>query len=71
MEYLLVTFTEQRRVIVDGVDTGQETNHVIEIEAGHHTVTLADPRDFTPDEYDIVLQDTSVLDPKEVRFEKQ
>lgn len=70
MEYLLVKFSEARRVIVNGVDTGQVTDQVIEIEAGHHTVTLSGTADYTPDEQTIILQNTSVLDPMEVRFEK-
>jgi hypothetical protein len=70
MEYLLVKFPEARRVILNGVDTGQDTDQVIEMEAGHHTVTLSGSADYTPDEQIIVLQDTSALDPMEVRFEK-
>ncbi len=71
MEYLLVIFTEKRRVIIDSIDTGQHTGEVIELEAGHHDITLSDPPDFVPETESIVLKDTSELAPMEVSFAKK
>lgn len=67
MEYLLVRFREDRRVIVDGHYQGA-TNKVIEIEGGSHAVTLDAPYDFAPDEWTIVLADTAVISPHELQF---
>jgi hypothetical protein len=71
MEYLLVVFPESRRVLVDGIDLEQETGVVIEVEAGTHIVTLRGPADFLPPEHEITLENTSVLEPLEVHFEKR
>jgi len=71
MEYLLVRFAERRRVTIDRVDTGQHTGEVIELEAGHHDITLSGPDDFVPETQSIVLQDSSELEPMEVRFAKK
>jgi hypothetical protein len=71
MEYLLVIFPESRRVIVDGFDLGQETGEVIELEAGTHIITLGGPADFQPPERVVTLENTSVLEPLEVQFDKR
>jgi hypothetical protein len=71
MEYLLVGFTEKRRVIIDDVDSGQYTGEVIELEAGHHDITLAGLKNFVPKIKSVVLLDTTELDPMEVSFEKE
>jgi hypothetical protein len=71
MEYLLVTFVEKRRVIIDNIDTGQHTGEVIELEAGHHDIVLSSPDDFEPPMESIVLKDSSELDPREVSFAKK
>jgi hypothetical protein len=43
---------------------------LIELEAGRHTVSLGPPYDnYEPDEYTVILKNTSVLDPREVTFE--
>jgi hypothetical protein len=71
MEYLLVGFTEKRRVIIDNVDSGQYTGEVIELEAGHHDIALSGPKNFVPKIKSVVLLDTTELDPMEVSFEKE
>ena len=67
MEYLLVRFREDRRVVVDGHYQGV-TNKVIEIEAGSHRITLEAPYDFTPHECTITLANTAVTSPHELQF---
>ncbi len=71
MEYLLVRFLEKRRVIIDDIDTGQHTGEVIEMEGGHHDIRLSGPDDFVPETQSIILQDTTELEPMEVRFAKK
>ena len=46
------------------------TNQTIELDMGTHTVSLGVPKDFTPKNMKIVLEDTTVFSPMEVRFEK-
>ncbi len=70
MAFLIVKFSEARRVIIDDVDTGIDTDQIIEAETGHHSVTLGPPPDFKPPVQEIVLEDNTALDPKEVYFEK-
>ncbi|MCP9438980.1 MAG: hypothetical protein NNA20_04125 [Nitrospira sp.] len=68
MEYLLVRFPRSRRVRIDDEFNGR-TNELIELEAGRHTVSLGPPYTYEPDEYTIILKNTSALDPREVTFE--
>ena len=71
MEFLHVVFPERREVVIDGVNSGQFTGDIIELEAGHHLITIAGEPDFVPDQREIRIEGTSVLDPKEVSFEKK
>jgi hypothetical protein len=70
MEYLKVNFREARRVLIDGKSSNQ-TNVVIEKEAGTYTVSLVPPPDFKPTEIKVALDPgtTGPLSPKEVSFE--
>lgn len=69
MEYLVVYFPRPRRVLIDDEFNGR-TEELIELEAGRHIVSLGPPYDnFKPDQYTIILKDTSELEPREVTFE--
>ncbi len=68
MEYLLVRFSESREVRIDGVPNGK-TNIVLDLEAGTHTVTLGPPRNFTPIEQTVLLENTAPLAPCRVTFQ--
>jgi hypothetical protein len=71
MEFLIVRFEEDREVVIDDRPQGR-TNIVIELEKGTHVIRLATPpEDFTPDGIKIVLENTNVISPKEVRFDKK
>ena len=71
MEFLLVRFEEDRGLVVNGKPQGR-TNIVIELEKGTHVISLATPpQDFRPDEIKVVLENTTVISPKEVRFDKK
>jgi hypothetical protein len=68
MEFLLVHFPRSRRVKVDDKYNGR-TEELIPLEAGHHTVRLGPPYNFTPDSREVLLKDTSPLTPLEVSFD--
>ena len=68
MEFLLVRFQESREVRIDGSPQGR-TNIVLQVEAGTHTVTLAPPRNFSPLEQTVLLQNTAAVDPCRIAFE--
>jgi hypothetical protein len=70
MEYIKVVFSEVREVIVDDVASGQHSGNIIELDAGHHVISLEVPLDYKPIKQEIILENTSVLDPMEVPFEK-
>jgi hypothetical protein len=72
MGYLLAIFPETRRVVIDDVELDQETGEVIEVvDPGPHEVSLSGPRDFEPEKVRVTLEDTNILEPLEVRFEKK
>jgi hypothetical protein len=62
-------FLEDRDLIVGGENHGK-TNQAVELARGTHTITLGPPMDFIPKKMKIVLKDTTVISPMEVRFEK-
>ena len=69
-EYILVKFDEIREVIIDGVASGYNTDDVIELEPGTHTISLVGSPDFTPTQQDVTPSETSPLQPQEVNFSR-
>ncbi len=71
MEYLIVRLrpSQSREVIVDGVAGLGSTDEVIELDAGTHTISLAPPADFSPDEITVVLANTTSINPREITFQ--
>ncbi len=70
MEYLLVHFPEKRKVVIDGEPQGF-TNETLELDKGHHLVSLiAPPNDFKPPKRTVTLKNTTPIKPREVGFEK-
>jgi hypothetical protein len=70
MEYLLVNFPEDRKVLIDTVVQGR-VGEIIELEKGTHIISLKSPlQNFKPKQKKIVLAGTSPLLPREVTFEK-
>jgi hypothetical protein len=67
MEFLLVTYPHEREVLIEGVEAGL-TNQLITLAPGTYTITLAPPRDFVPRQQEIVVEDTSPMDPLEIVF---
>lgn len=67
MEYLVVRFPQSRPVKIDGEFNGR-TGQLIELEAGTYTISLGPPPNFAPESQQVVLKDTSALNPKEAVF---
>jgi hypothetical protein len=69
MEYLVVRFLRSRRVRIDEKFNGR-TDELIELEPGTHVISLGPPHhNYAPEQFTIVLQDTSELAPHEICFE--
>jgi len=70
VEFLLVTFEEDRGVIINSAPGAWRTNQLLMLEAGTYNIVLAPPTDFTPMGIGIVLEDTTVIEPYEIIFTK-
>jgi PEGA domain len=66
IQYLLVTYPEQRAVLVDGAGIGF-TNHTLMLPADEYTITL-DGTGYLPGSQPVVLSGTSIIKPKVVAF---
>ena|SRR6266852_5532462 len=66
MEFLLVTFREDRRVFADGDPVGI-TNHTLLIPPNEYIITL-EGDGFEPPQQDVVVTRTSIMRPKVVAF---
>lgn len=67
MEFVLVTYPEDRTVYVDGEDNGP-TNEVMRVDSGTHDFDLGDSKDYTPDNYHVQVTGTSALEPLTLAF---
>jgi len=66
MEYIYVTFGEQRIVLVDGLASGN-TNDTIGVQRGTHTITLSGAP-TTPFSHQVTVINTSYLTPMKIEF---
>ncbi|MBW1882284.1 MAG: hypothetical protein JRJ58_02055 [Deltaproteobacteria bacterium] len=75
MEYLIVELFDRegrplsRRVKVDDELLGRTDEHYFELERGTHFVSLGPPSNFTPEEREVRLRNTTVLSPRAIRFD--
>lgn len=67
MEYVKVTFPTDRLVYIDGEENGK-TNEVLRVEAGTHLFELGNLANFRPATRTVTVQDTTALEPLEVKF---
>ena len=67
MEYVKVTFPTDRLVYIDGEESGN-TNEVLRVEAGTHLFELGNLANFRPATRTVTVQDTTALEPLEVKF---
>ena len=66
VEYLLVTFPEDRDVLADGDRVGV-TNHTILISANEYVISLSGA-EYAPTSQDVVVAGTSIMRPMVVTF---
>ena len=66
MEYIFVTFIEQRIVLVDGLACGN-TNDTIGVQRGTHTITLSGAPTTPPSQLVTVIN-TSFPNPMKIEF---
>jgi hypothetical protein len=69
MEYVIIKYSEERTVIIDGEPDGL-TGDVLLVEKGTHTFKMDGDQDYTPKWRRPVVQDTTSISPMEVNFEK-
>ena len=67
MEYVFVSFKEDRMVLVDGKKLGQ-TNQTLLIVKGHHSFSLDGLQNYHPAKVDAVIENTTSLSPYIVEF---
>jgi hypothetical protein len=66
IQYLLVTYPEQRAVLADGDAVGF-TNHTLMLPADEYVITL-EGQGYQPSSSDVVLAGTSIVKPLVVAF---
>ena len=72
VEYVIVKFPEERKVIIDGDidgDPGGNTGEVLWVEKGTHRFQLDDPQNYKPKWRQPVVKNTTFASPMEVSFE--
>jgi hypothetical protein len=69
VEYVIVAYTTERSVYVDGEENGP-TNTVLRIDAGTHVFDLGEPVDYEPASREVAVEGTTVLEPMKVTFEQ-
>jgi len=67
MEYVIVTFLTRRLVYIDDEENGY-TNDVLRVDAGTHVFALGNLDNFRPAQRTVRVEDTSVLEPLEIKF---
>ena len=69
MEYIIVRYPNQRTVYIDGEENGN-TGDRLRAEEGTHTISLGDPRDYSPKWRRPEVTGTTAIKPMEIVFEK-
>lgn len=67
MEYVFVSFKEDRAVLADGKKLGQ-TNQTLLIVKGHHNFTLDGQQNYNPAKVDTAIENTTPLSPYKIEF---
>ena len=66
-EFLQVNFLESRQLVINGIPQGR-TNMIVQLEAGTYDVSLADPKNFSPDSQRVTLRFTAITSPALLTF---
>lgn len=69
MEHVIVKFTQDRAVFIDGEENGR-TNEILRIGTGIHVFSLGEPNNYAPEEIEQVVDDTSAINPLEIVFQE-
>jgi hypothetical protein len=67
MEYVIVRYPTRRLVYIDDEENGY-TNDVLRVDAGTHVFALGNLDNFRPAQRSVTVEDTSVLEPLEIKF---
>jgi len=67
MEHVIVKFPTDRLVYIDGEVNGS-TNEVLKVDPGTHVFELGSLQNYRPASRKVMVQDTTVLEPLEIRF---
>jgi len=67
MEYVIVRYPTRRLVYIDDEENGY-TNDVLRVDAGTHVFALGNLDNFRPAQRTVRVEDTSVLEPLEIKF---
>jgi len=67
MEYVFVSFKEDRTVLADGKKLAKPIKHWL-IVKGHHNFTLDGQQNYHPAKVDAVIEQTTSLSPYKVEF---
>lgn len=67
-QYVKVTFPTDRLVRVDGNPAGR-TNKEFQVESGEHRFDLGEPRNYTPDEWRLTINNTLPGQPQVIPFQ--
>jgi len=67
MEYIKVSFREQRRVLADGTEIG-DTNKTLKVQRASYTITLSGDPDYLPPSQDVTVAGTDKDNPMAIEF---
>lgn len=70
MEFVLVTYSSNRTVYIDGTRAGF-TSTMMVVEVGNHEFDLGKPENYTPQHINREVKDTAVAGPMVIAFEKK
>lgn len=69
MEHVIVVFSQDRAVFIDGKENGR-TNEILRIGTGIHVFDLDEPKNYSPDEIEKAVDNTSAINPLEITFKE-
>ncbi len=67
MEYVIVSYPTDRLVYIDE-EEGGTTNEVLKVDAGTHVFELGHLQNYRPSQRTVMVRDTTVLEPLEIKF---
>jgi hypothetical protein len=73
MEFVIIEYLERREVFVNNESQGfnKDENgeyNILQVGSGRQNFHLGEPKDYTPSEQTVVVQDTDPIDPLQIVF---